>query len=219
MDAKWSRWWFGATAAAVLAGIAIQLYATASGPAGFFDSTAKRTLNVFVFFTIQSNLIVGATSALLAWRPQRSGAAFAVARMMGLIGITITGIVYHVALANLLDLDSWALAADQLLHTAVPIMAVAGWLMFGPRHLTSARVARLSLWFPIAWFAFTLIRAPLARHFYPYPFIDVNIHGYAAVFVNCAWIAILFLGAAAAATSLDKALARRAEPDRTPTER
>ena len=79
----------------------------------------------------------------------------------------MTFIVFHIVLSRLLDLDTWAEVANQLLHTVVPILAVSGWCLFGPRGMTSARVARLTVIFPVCYMAFTLIRGPLASDFYP----------------------------------------------------
>jgi hypothetical protein len=94
-------------------------------------------------------------------------------------------------------------------HTVVPVMAVIGWLLLGPRGLVSRRVAWLSLIFPVAWLAFTLIRGAIA-HWYPYPFIDVTRLGYGGAAVNCVWVALLMLGLAAGATVLDDRLRRPA---------
>jgi hypothetical protein len=105
------------------------------------------------------------------------------------------------------DLERWALVADNLLHTVVPVMAVVGWLMFGPRGRTSSRIARLSALFPIAWLVFTLIRGELVG-FYPYPFVDVATLGYGRVLVNCVWVAVLYLGVAFGYTALDRWLSR-----------
>jgi hypothetical protein len=129
-------------------------------------------------------LIVGVTTLLLALKPNRSSIVFAVARLTGVVAITVTGLVYHVALANLLDLQGWEQLGNQLVHTVVPILAVTGWLMFGPRELTSARVARWTLLFPVCWLAFTLVRGSVVN-WYPYPFIDVTQIGYGGAVLNC----------------------------------
>ena len=63
-----ARIWFAATALVVLAGLVTQVVATARLDAGYFDSDASRIANVFCYFTVQSNLIVLVTSALLALR-------------------------------------------------------------------------------------------------------------------------------------------------------
>jgi hypothetical protein len=91
--------------------------------------------------------------------------------------------------------------------------------MFGPRGLTSARVAKLSVLFPLAYMIFTAIRGPLSSDFYPYPFTDVHALGYLRVSINALWVALLFVAVAAAATALDGKLPgaridRRAESAR-----
>ena len=137
----------------------------------------------------------------------RSSTVFRTFRLIGLVAITITGIVYHVALASLLDLEGWHQLGDQLVHTVVPALAVVGWLMFGPRRLTSARIAWLSVLFPFCWIALTLIRGAVID-WYPYPFIDVTKLGYGKVILNCVWISLLLFGLAAGATAIDPRLGR-----------
>jgi hypothetical protein len=201
------RYWFGLTALAVGFGLVVQVIVAAGNQAGFFPTPLGRALNVFVFFTVLSNLIVGGTSFLLALDPDRRSTVFAVFRLTGIVGITITGIVYHAVLRRLFDLESWALVADNVLHTVVPVLAVVVWLLYGPRGLTSRWIAALSVLFPAAWLIFTLIRGELVG-FYPYPFVDVASLGYARVLVNCIWVSVLYLGVAAIATALDTRLAR-----------
>jgi hypothetical protein len=208
VNQRLARGWFAATALAVLAGLVIQAFVTAAATGGVFHPATGRVLNLLAFFTIDSNVIVGVTSLLLALRLRRSSTVFGVARLTGLVAIMITGIVYHVALRGLFELDSWALAADMILHTVVPILAVVGWLSFGPGRLTSWRIAVLSAVFPVAWLAFTLIRGA-AISWYPYPFVDVTKIGYLKVSINAVWVALLFLGVAAGATAIDRRLPGR----------
>lgn len=200
-----ARAWFGLTAVAVLAALVMQVIVAAGEQNGHFMTAGGRIFNVFCFFTILSNLLVGVASLLLALRLERSSTAFRTLRLTGLVAIAITGIVYHLVLSGLRELTHWALVADLLLHTAVPLLAVVGWLAFGPRGLVSGRIALLSLAFPICWLAFTLIRGPIV-HFYPYPFVDVAVHGYARVLVNCGLVALLFVAVAGGATALDRRL-------------
>jgi hypothetical protein len=114
------------------------------------------------------------TCLLLAVNPQRTASVFAVFRLMGVVAISVTFVVFHIAPSRLLDLDGWAAIANQLQHTVVPILAVAGWLLFGPRHLTSSRVAAWTVLFPIVYMVATAIRGPLVRDWYPYPFAEVD---------------------------------------------
>ena len=207
MSPRWTRAWFGATAGCVAAGVVISAVTAANNSAGHFHPAAARLFNTFAFFTILSNLLVGAAALLLAIRLERSSLWFSVLRLSGLTAITVTGIVFHAVLAQTLDLKSWAAAGNELVHTVVPIMAVVGWLMLGPRGLVSKRVAWLSLIFPACWLGFTLIRGAIA-HWYPYPFIDVTQLGYGGVAINCVWVTLLMLGLAAGATVLDARLPR-----------
>jgi hypothetical protein len=183
MNPRGARPWFAVTALCVIAGVALSVYSAAKNP-GHFHSGVERGFNAFAFFTIQSNLIVGGTTLLLAIR------------------------VYHVALAGIFDLDGIDQLGNQLVHTVVPLLAVLGWLIFGPRGLTSRRVAWLSLLFPACWMAFTLIRGAVI-HWYPYPFIDVSVIGYGKAILNAFWVALLLLGLAAGATALDSRLGPR----------
>ena len=204
VPARWARAWFAATALCVAVGVAVSVYTAVQGP-GQFHSGVARGFNAFAFFTIQSNLIVGGTSLLLALRLDRSSTVFRVFRLIGVVAIAVTGVVFHVALARVLDLEGWHQFGNQMVHTVVPLLAVVGWLLAGPRRLTSARIAWLSLLFPAFWITFTLIRGA-TTHWYPYPFIDVNTLGYAKVALNCFWVALLLLGLAAGATVIDRRL-------------
>ncbi|MGI8882066.1 MAG: Pr6Pr family membrane protein [Jatrophihabitans sp.] len=206
MDRRWARPWFAVTAACVAAGIIIQLPVSANAEQIFGGSPLNRALNIFAYFTILSNILVGVACLLLALNLNRAGTVFAVLRLTGLISITVTFVVFHVALSRLLDLDSWAQAANQLQHTVVPVLTVAGWVMFGPRRLTPGFVVRLTVIFPLLYMAFTMIRGPLASDFYPYPFTDVHRLGYLPVVINGVWVALLFIGVAAGASALDRKL-------------
>jgi hypothetical protein len=214
MSPGWARVWFGATAGCVAAGVVISAVTAANNSEGHFHPAAARLFNSFAFFTIQSNLLVGVAALLLAIRLERSSLWFSVLRLSGLTAITVTGIVFHAVLAQTLDLKNWAAAGNELVHTVVPVMAVVGWLILGPRGLVSKRVAWLSLIFPVCWLAFTLIRGAIA-HWYPYPFIDVTQLGYGGAAVNCVWVALLMLGLAAGATMLDGRLRLMRPPTQT----
>jgi hypothetical protein len=199
---------FALTAVAVLVGLVTQLIVTATSPGGFFTDTTSRTLNLFAYFTIQSNIIVGVTCGLLAVRPNRESTVFRVFRLDGLLCITVTFVVFRVALAGLHDLHGGAAFADFMLHGVVPVLCVFGWVAFGPHGTLTTPVAAWSTVFPLAWLAFTLIRGAFID-WYPYPFIDVVANGYGTVSRNCLFIAVFFVALAAGATALDRLLSRR----------
>jgi hypothetical protein len=205
MSRNVARWLFAVTAACVVVGVAIATVQAAQDENGYFTTASGRVFNVFCFFTVQSNLIVAVTSVLLAVDPDRRSTAFAVFRLAGVVDIVITGVVYHIALADQQDLEGSAAVANQLLHVVVPILAVVGWALYGPRGLVSWRIVGLATLIPLAWVAFTLVRGPIVD-WYPYPFIDVIEIGYAQAIVNVVLVALVFVVLAAAAVTLDPRL-------------
>jgi hypothetical protein len=204
---------FAVTAVLVVVAIAILTSLNIEGGREdeFSDHAWARVLNIFAFFTILSNIIIGVTCALLARDPQRDSPVFRMFRLTGVLCIAVTGVVYHVALASLRQLDGEALVADQILHTVVPVLAVGGWLAFGPRGLASRDDALSATLVPLAWLAFTLVRGPIVD-WYPYPFLDVSVEGYVRVLVNALIVAVLFFVLALGAVALDGWLARRVAP-------
>jgi hypothetical protein len=187
---KLTRAWFAVTALVALTGLVTQIVATAQDPAG-------RVANLFCFFTIDSNLLVTVTSALVALGVAR-GRVFTVVWVDALAGIIVTGIVYQVALAGLYELHGLSLFADTVLHKVTPILFVLGWLVAGPRGTLTWRTVWWSLLYPLAWLAFTLPRGALTG-FYPYPFVDAGALGYGLVALNCVFIGLFFTALAAGA--------------------
>lgn len=201
-----ARAWFATTALLALLGIVLQLPAVASAdPGGLFAEPWARVLNLFAYFTIQSNILLGATTLLLALRPGRSGPLFDVVRLTGVLAITVTGVVFHLLLAGLVDPMGIGAITNLLTHTVVPALGVLGWLLFGPRGGTSWRTVGLTLVFPLAWFVFTLVRGAVSGY-YPYPFLDVDELGLARAVVNGLTIAVAWLGLGAVARLADRAL-------------
>jgi hypothetical protein len=207
------RVWFAVTAAVVVAGIIIQLVVTATSSNGYFQENPDRVFNVFAYFTIQSNLLLGATTLLLAVGRGGESTLFRTLRLNGVLCIAVTGIVYHLVLAGQDELFGGAAVANLLVHTITPLLGVLGWLFFGPRGQTDASVVGWSLVYPLLWLVFTLVRGE-GTGFYPYPFVDVSEHGYGRVLLNCLLVALLFLALAAGATLLDRRLRRRTTVER-----
>lgn len=173
-----------------------------------------RMVNFFSFFTIQSNLIVLVSVAGLVLAADRDGPLWRVVRLDALVCITVTGLVYFTVLRPLAHLTGWSKVADLGLHTVTPILAVLGWLLFGPRPRLTWTVLAWSLVFPLAWLAYTLIRGPIAQ-WYPYPFLEVTTHGYPRVFANCAMVALLLIGLGALFVGLDRKLPKApAQPEK-----
>ncbi len=163
-----------------------------------------------MFFTIQSNLLVGIPAFLLFLDLARPGIFFRLCRLLGLVGITITGVVYHWLLSEEHNPSGLASFGNVLVHYIVPIMAVAGFLVFGPRGQISARLVLLTPLYLLLWGAFTLVRGELTNPaWYPYPFIDVAAKGWERVIVNGAGIAAMYLAVGFLFLAADRALGAR----------
>jgi hypothetical protein len=210
-DERAARIFLGVTSALVTFGLVLQVVLAIRNDEGLFATGLGRLVNTLSYFTVQSNILVAITTGLLAWQLHRRSTWFQVLRIAGLVGITITGVVFHLALSDLQELAGKEALADFLLHTASPILCVLGWALFGPRGQISRRLVGLSVLFPVIWLAYTLVRGALVedrfgRDYYPYPFLDVGVHGYGNVFVAIVLVAVLFLGVAGLALVLDRRL-------------
>jgi hypothetical protein len=211
-----ARLFFGLTSLVVGFGLVLQLSlsVTAKSGAGSFESTSDRVVNFFSFFTVLSNVGVVVTTGLLALTLARTSTAFRTIRLDAVLGIAVTGIVFHLTLADLQELTGWESVADFILHTLSPIVAVLGWLVLGPRRMLSVRVVWLSVVVPILWLAYALVRGALVddrfgHDYYAYPFMNVQRHGYPTVLVNVSLVAILFLALSFGALALDRRLPAR----------
>lgn len=210
-----ARMWHGVTALCVAVAIVLQFSITigvSSLPPGHAVGTLAgtqllgRLLRVISFFTIQSNVLAGLVSLQLAMQPRRDGTGWRVLRLMALLGITVTGVVYSAILAATHVPHGWQeVTANTLLHYVVPILMVLGWAMFGPRPRMGLRVGLLALIWPVLWLAYTLGHGAMSS-WYPYPFVDVAEHGYAVVLLYCLGVTAVFAVIAAIYAVLDRVL-------------
>jgi hypothetical protein len=212
-DTRAARVFFAATSLIVTFGLVLQLWLSVSAGSddGSFAAAPDRIVNFFSFFTVLSNIAVAVTTGLLALRLDRPSALFQTLRLDGVVAIAVTGVVFHIALAQLQELTRWDALADGILHTVSPILAVLGWLAFGPRGLITPRIVVLAVIAPVVWIVYTLVRGALVldrhgNHYYPYPFMDVGVHGYPTVLLNVTIVAVLFLAISFCALALDRRL-------------
>lgn len=159
-------------------------------------------VNLFSYFTIESNILVLITCLLIVQRPDRGGTAFGILRLGSLVSITVTGIVYATLLAgngSFTGIEWWY---DKIFHYVVPILSVIGFLVFRPR----TRFDRSAMWFivfPLVWLVYTLVRAEVADPVYaltkdttgpvPYGFLDAGEHGAVAVVIGCVVLTAIFV--------------------------
>lgn len=163
----------------------------------------RSLINLFSFFTIESNLLILIVSVLLVIRPDRNEPWFAIPRLAGLTGITVTGIVYATVLAGGADFSGIEWLYDKIFHYAVPVAAILGFVLFRPR-TRFARSDMVWIVWPLWWLGYTLIRAGVStpdfviadgQHSYvPYGFLDIQRHGAGYVILSAIIVTVLLVG-------------------------
>jgi hypothetical protein len=190
-----ARAWHLLTAAVAAVALLLQLVLVVEGGRVLEEahppSMGLRLLRFAAYFTVQSNVLVLLSTAALARDPAYDGRPWRVLRTAAVTGIAVTGLVHWFLLRPLLDLHGADLVADKLLHLAVPLLAIAGWLLFGPRPRTSWTTSLRATAWPLAWLAVVLAQGA-ASGWYPYPFLDHREHGWGHVAVVCAGIFVLW---------------------------
>lgn len=221
MGEKVARVWNATIAVVMMVALLVQLWiairVSATPPAHAVGTlagapVASRVVRVLSFFTVQSNILSGLTSAQLAGDPLSDGRAWRAVRLASLLGITVTGIVYTTVLAKVHEPHGWQeTLANDVFHYVVPLMMVAGWLLFGPRPRIDARTVGLAMLWPVAWFVYTLAHGAVTS-WYPYPFVDVISNGYLLVVLNSVLVVILLALVAALFRLGDHRLPPTSEP-------
>lgn len=214
-----ARCWHALTALVAVAALVLQLVLVVRGGRVLEEveppALGLRLYRFVAYFTIQSNLLVAVTTVQLAMDPARDGRRWRVLRLAAVVGITVTGLVHFVLLRPLLDLHGADWSADKLLHLAVPVLAVLGWMVFGPRPRVTLPAVLAALVWPVAWLVATLL-VGAASGWYPYPFLDPRGHGGASVAGTCAAVTVLFVALLALASYADRRLPRRPRSEADP---
>jgi hypothetical protein len=188
-------------AALVIAAIVVQLMHT------LHATPAGSAANFFSFFTIESNLIAAAVFVIGAvpgrlpnarWYDHVRGAAATY--------MSVTGAVYATLLSDLpAAVDSTIPWVNEVLHYLMPLAVFLDWVFVPPRRRIKFTHALLWAVYPLAYAAYSLIRGAVA-HWYPYPFLNVDMHGYGGVMLNVLGIAIGALLAISAIVWLGNAM-------------
>ncbi|MCX7027103.1 MAG: Pr6Pr family membrane protein [Spirochaetes bacterium] len=172
----------------------------------FATSQPGYEFNLFYYFTTQSNLFIIALFVLLTLGTLdqiaaegrlgvvchiRSGVQLALT-----FYITITFLIFALLLSKkTFSMGSASALAMILTHYIVPIMVIADWVLFLPHGEVRNRAAFAWLSYPLAYLAFSLLRAEFGYPSfdrgsrYPYFFIDADALGWG----NMAWIIPAFL--------------------------
>jgi hypothetical protein len=132
-----------------------------------------KPVNVFSFFTIQSNILT--VFVLLGLEFRSNTTVFRLARAIRpgvVLYMAMTGVVYAVLLAPAAaDVGLTAKWVDGIVHVIAPLAIVADWFLSPPSRRPV--VADIPKWvaFPVAWLVYSLVRGSIVD-WYPYPFLD-----------------------------------------------
>ncbi|MFF4587991.1 Pr6Pr family membrane protein [Streptomyces sp. NPDC001388] len=175
-------------------------------------------LRVLSHFSVQSNLLLALVtflSARRAWSAREplpsllTGAA--------LLYVTITGLTYHLLLADAtppFSLTSattaptgWAAVTSHLLHTVTPAAAVLDWLLLTPPARLRLRQTATWMLYPSTYLLFLLTRAesitPGAPGRYLYPALDAEAHGFQRTLTNALLLGLACYALAVLLVALD----------------
>jgi hypothetical protein len=99
----------------------------------------------------------------------------------------------------------WYAVLAAVITASLPAWALAGWLLLGPSpRFDWARLGWAFLW-PLLWIGYTFAHGA-ATGWYPYPFLDAHLHGYAIAVRNTAAVLVLALIIVAILRFLDRRL-------------
>lgn len=201
-------------AALVVAAVVRQLFIVADHP------TAS-PVDLFSFFTIQSNVLAAAAWAAGAVRPEWA-VRHPVLRGACTGYLVIVATVYIVlsfgqGKEEYLQLTAWWV--DMITHQILPLAIVVEWVLVPPRRTIPARVALAWLLYPIVFFVLTMIRGWFSG-WYPYAFLQPGYWGgYSGVLLNAlivlAIMTPIVLAVAAVGSRRSRAFPPGAEPTGT----
>lgn len=165
--------------------------------------TGAPTWSAFLFFTVLSNILCVVWLAILVMRTSMDlglkgvrGLSSPSARWSGAVmfAITVTMLVYlfvllPAAFQQAGDYEPFSLT-DTLLHVLTPCLLIIDWLLFIPKG--AFRRSEPLIWaiIPLTYLVFAYALSALGVEFgagqkYPYPFMNVELHGVGGV---AAWI-------------------------------
>jgi hypothetical protein len=187
-------------AAVSWAGVLLQFWLSVNLALANGNTVGGGIVVVLGYFTVLTNLFVALTATL----PIIAGAStlgrwFAKPIVLGsaITSILMVGITYHFLLRNVWQPEGLQLIADNVLHYAVPILALAYWLVFTPRSELGILAPLAWCIYPLCYLVYVIVRGELLGT-YPYYFIDVGSIGYRQAMLNSLGLLIAFivLGAA-----------------------
>lgn len=154
----------------------------------------------FSYFTIESNALAVASLLIGAFAMATGHRSTRLDFFRGAVALymTTTLIVFIVLLSGYSSDELTAVRWDNtVVHYIMPIVIITDWLVASRVQAIAVKRSLLWLTFPLAYVIYSLIRGPFA-HWYPYPFMNPDEHGYPGVAITSAVIAVVIAVLAAA---------------------
>ena len=190
-----------------LGALLLQFYVTLTLRAANGHDFPGTLVYFFTFYTILTNIMLVlvyasdlTTAGWLAW--WRSP----VTRGMMAGAIALVGIFNHLLLADLQDLSGLSAFCDLLLHSVTPAYFVLWWIVLQPKGTLRIADIPIMLLPTLIWLVWAMVRGAIVGE-YPYPILDAQKLGYAAVGINCVYVFVGLLVLYIIVIGLDRALA------------
>ena len=168
----------------------------------------ERSIDLFSYFTIWSQIAVGIIMTLLYLNPTRDGKLFRVLRIDTVLMITVTGVVYNLLLGPNYPPQGLNQISSPIQHTITPLITVLIFIIAGPRGWFNLKNIAAALVLPIVYVFYTLFRGAIIDK-YPYDFFDVVVNGYANVIVFVLGILFASIIDSVFYWGIDKALTKK----------
>ncbi len=140
----------------------------------FESKTLFDALNLFSYYTIQSNLLVAVAmvfSIRMLVKNQEDSSFLVIFKSGAVLWILVTGIVYHFMLSGLVHFQGLTAFAVLALHYVTPLGLVANWLIFEKKGRYRYIFTLYWLSYPLLYLLGSWIRGWLTG-FYPYWFLN-----------------------------------------------
>jgi hypothetical protein len=138
--------------------------------------TIAGALNLFSFYTIQSNLLAAAAMAMSIRnlvREEEDSKGLVIFKSGAMLWILVTGIVYQLMLAGMWQPAGLTACANQMVHYFTPLGMVLNWLIIEKKGRYRYAYAIYWLAYPFAYILGSWIRGWLTG-FYAYWFFNPN---------------------------------------------
>lgn len=165
---------------------------------------ATRLGQLLEYFTVDGLVLMCVSAGLLVGGVWADRAAVRVLRFVAVTSMCVMTVVYATLInSGPAGQDTSAFGVHALPHYVVPVMAVVGWVAFGPRGWVDGRAVYAAVVWPIAWFCVVFVRGE-STDYYPYRFMNPETIGYPRVAVNVALVLLTVAAVALLGVVLDR---------------